>query len=150
MCLSVDFWNLNCDIAGYVCTSLSVDPWTRCCPEAGEQFSCQLFLYSWTLPFACSHQTAWYIIMLCSHFLGGATLCHAAVTHMSIVCHAAWIHTRCLVHWLTFVLYHVNMLSFVLKQHMVLTDSGRTSCEGENSKTRNCRYHAWLWPSFSP
>ncbi|XP_039125065.1 uncharacterized protein LOC120261293 [Dioscorea cayenensis subsp. rotundata] len=29
------------DDKGYVCTSLSVDPWTRCCPEAGEQFSCQ-------------------------------------------------------------------------------------------------------------
>ncbi|XP_020107484.1 uncharacterized protein LOC109723507 [Ananas comosus] len=29
------------DDNGYVCTALSVDPWTRCCPEMGDRFSCQ-------------------------------------------------------------------------------------------------------------
>ncbi|PKA55933.1 hypothetical protein AXF42_Ash014605 [Apostasia shenzhenica] len=28
------------DDNGYVCTALSVDSWTRCCPEIGERFSC--------------------------------------------------------------------------------------------------------------
>ncbi|KAG0486878.1 hypothetical protein HPP92_008973 [Vanilla planifolia] len=27
--------------SGYVCTALSVDSWTGCCPEVGERFSCQ-------------------------------------------------------------------------------------------------------------
>lgn len=29
------------DDNGYVCTALSIHPWSRCCPEAGERFSCQ-------------------------------------------------------------------------------------------------------------
>ncbi|RRT73741.1 hypothetical protein B296_00033052 [Ensete ventricosum] len=29
------------DDNGYVCTALSVDTWTRCCPVKGDQFSCQ-------------------------------------------------------------------------------------------------------------
>ncbi|CAL9054878.1 uncharacterized protein LOC135676193 [Musa acuminata AAA Group] len=29
------------DDNGYVCTALSVDSWTRCCPVKGDQFSCQ-------------------------------------------------------------------------------------------------------------
>lgn len=28
------------DDNGYICTALSVSPWTRCCPESGERFSC--------------------------------------------------------------------------------------------------------------
>ncbi|KAG6527971.1 hypothetical protein ZIOFF_010107 [Zingiber officinale] len=29
------------DDNGYVCTALSVNSWTRCCPSKGDQFSCQ-------------------------------------------------------------------------------------------------------------
>ncbi|XP_072950364.1 uncharacterized protein [Typha angustifolia] len=29
------------DDNGYVCSALSVDPWSRCCPEVGGRFSCQ-------------------------------------------------------------------------------------------------------------
>ncbi|XP_020584496.1 uncharacterized protein LOC110027410 isoform X2 [Phalaenopsis equestris] len=32
---------LLADDNGYVCSSLSVYPWTSCCPETGERFSCQ-------------------------------------------------------------------------------------------------------------
>ncbi|KAI0508202.1 hypothetical protein KFK09_014337 [Dendrobium nobile] len=33
--------HLLADDNGYVCTALSVYPWTYCCPETGERFSCQ-------------------------------------------------------------------------------------------------------------
>nr|DAD25455.1 TPA_asm: hypothetical protein HUJ06_026919 [Nelumbo nucifera] len=29
------------DDNGHVCDALSVDPWSRCCPQTGEKFSCQ-------------------------------------------------------------------------------------------------------------
>ncbi|CAM0875000.1 unnamed protein product [Alopecurus aequalis] len=33
--------HLISDDNGYVCSALSVDPWSRCCPRTGERFSCQ-------------------------------------------------------------------------------------------------------------
>ncbi|KAI4997854.1 hypothetical protein ZWY2020_053196 [Hordeum vulgare] len=33
--------HLISDDNGYVCTALSIDPWSRCCPRTGARFSCQ-------------------------------------------------------------------------------------------------------------
>ncbi|VAH94186.1 unnamed protein product [Triticum turgidum subsp. durum] len=33
--------HLISDDNGYVCSALSIDPWSRCCPQTGERFSCQ-------------------------------------------------------------------------------------------------------------
>ncbi|EEC67984.1 hypothetical protein OsI_35752 [Oryza sativa Indica Group] len=42
MCRStVQGRHLISDDNGYVCSSLSIDPWSRCCPRTGSRFSCQ-------------------------------------------------------------------------------------------------------------
>ncbi|XBH83499.1 uncharacterized protein LOC119295145 isoform X3 [Triticum dicoccoides] len=33
--------HLISDDNGYVCSALSIDPWSRCCPRTGARFSCQ-------------------------------------------------------------------------------------------------------------
>lgn len=32
-------------LLGYVCSALSIDPWSRCCPRTGARFSCQWVSY---------------------------------------------------------------------------------------------------------